>query len=486
MTTPPFATIYFFYGLAFFSMGLLVAMEGGRSTDARLRMALRPLAGFGLVHAAHEWLEMFRVMGHLSEFFDAIYPLLALSILAFSFLSLAAFGAYLVLGSESTWRVSLIIPLALEAIWVYGLLVFKSKYPSEAIYAVADVWTRYSIAIPAGLLAAAGLIVQQRAFRHAGLVSFGRDSLWASVAFVWYSLIGQLFTAPSALPPSNFLNSELFFNLFGFSIQLLRAIAAIFASIFVIRFLRAFQVESDSKIAELQAAQLHESQQREHLRAELFRRIVGAQESERQRIARDLHDETGQSLTAIGMGLKGLSDESDSKRRINTLTQLQSLTSDSIRELQRIISDLRPAHLDDLGLSATLRWYAARIHELTSIQTRVDIEGDEPALDDAVKITIFRIVQEALNNVIKHSQATVANVKIHYLTKEVRIHVFDNGTGFNMKDVQSRIGRVSLGLAGMEERAALLGGGVTVASRPGYGTEVEAVVPFQVLKGEGS
>ena len=486
MTATPFAAIYFFYGLAFFSMGLLVAMEGGRSTDARLRMALRPLAGFGLVHAAHEWLEMFHVMGHFNDFFDGVYPLLALSILAFSFLSLAAFGSYLVLGSESTWRVSLIIPLALEAIWVYGLLVFKNKYPIDDIYAVADAWTRYSIAIPAGLLAAAGLIVQQRAFRHAGLVSFGRDSLWASVAFVWYSLIGQLFITPSALPPSNFFNSDLFFDLFGFSIQLLRAVAAAFASVFVIRFLRAFQVESDSKIAELQAAQLHASQQREHLRAELFRRIVGAQESERQRIARDLHDETGQSLTAIGMGLRGLSDETDPKRRTSTLAQLQSLTSDSIHELQRIISDLRPAHLDDLGLSATLRWYAARIHELTSIQVRVDFDGDEPALDDAVKIIIFRIVQEALNNVIKHAQATTVNVKIHYLQKEVRIHVFDNGIGFDMKDVQSRIGRVSLGLAGMEERAALLGGGVTVASRPGYGTEVEAVVPFQVLKGEDS
>ena len=472
--------IYFFYGLAFFSMGLLVAMEGGRSTDARLRMALRPLAGFGLVHAAHEWLEMFRAMGHLNAFLEGIYPLLALSILAFSFLSLAAFGSYLVLGSESTWRVSLIIPLGLEAIWVYGLLIFKSKYPLDNIYAVADVWTRYSIAIPAGLLAAAGLVVQQRAFRRAGLVSFGRDSLWASVAFIWYSLVGQLFTEPSPLPPSTFINAELFLNTFGFSIQLLRAITAMFASLFVTRFLRAFQVESDSKIAELQASQLHESQQREKLRAQLFRRIVGAQESERQRIARDLHDETGQSLTAIGMGLRGLANETDSKKRLTTLTQLQSLTSESIHELQRIISDLRPAHLDDLGLSATLRWYASRIHELTSLHVRVDIDGDEPTLDDAVKITIFRITQEALNNVIKHAQATTVNVKIHYLQKEVRIHVFDNGVGFEMKDVQNRIGRVSLGLAGMEERAALLGGGVTISSRPGYGTEVEAVVPLHL------
>jgi signal transduction histidine kinase len=482
MDTTPLVIIYFFYGLAFFSMGLLVAMEGGRSTDARLRMALRPLAGFGLVHAAHEWLEMFRLMGHFTQTFNGVYPFFALSILAFSFLSLAAFGAYLVLGSESTWRVSLIIPLGLEAAWVYGLFVFKGRYSHEELVLVADVWTRYAIAIPAGLLAAAGLIVQQRAFRRAGLVSFGRDSLWASVAFVWYGLVGQVFPSPSLLPPSTVVNAELFLDIFGFPIQALRAATAIFASFFIIRFLRAFQVESDSKIAELQAAQLHESQQREQLRAELFRRVVGAQESERQRIARDLHDETGQSLTAIGMGLKGLADETDSKRRLSTLTQLQSLTSDSIQELQRIISDLRPAHLDDLGLSATLRWYASRVHELTSLQTRVDIEGNEPMLDDAVKITIFRIVQEALNNVIKHAGATLVNVKIHYLPGEVRIHVFDNGVGFDMKSVQSRIGRDSLGLAGMKERAALLGGGVTVASRPGYGTEVEAVVP--VLKKE--
>ena len=172
----PLIGIYFFYGLAFFSMGLLVAMEGGRSTDLRLRMALRPLAGFGLTHSIHEWLEMFKVMGHFTEAMNAIYPFFALIILAFSFLSLAAFGSYLVLGSESTWRVSLIIPLGLEAIWVYGLFIFRSRYSIEDMHIIADVWTRYSIAIPASLLAAAGLVVQQRAFRHSGLVRFGRDS----------------------------------------------------------------------------------------------------------------------------------------------------------------------------------------------------------------------------------------------------------------------------------------------------------------------
>jgi len=487
MNLPPLVIIYFFYGLAFFSMGLLVAMEGGRSTDARLRMALRPLAGFGLVHAAHEWLEMIEnVAGFSSSTEPVIISVIEFSLLAFSFLSLAAFGSYLVLGSESTWRVSLMIPLLMEAIWVFGLFSFKGRYPQEELLVISDVWTRYALAIPAGLLAAAGLIVQQRAFRHAGLVTFGRDSLWASISFGWYSIVGQIFTTPSQLPPSTFLNSEFFLLTFGFPVQLLRAVTAIFASVFVIRFLRAFQVESDHKIAELQEARLHESRQREELRAELFRRVVAAQEAERQRIARDLHDETGQSLTAIGMGLRGLADEISprNKTQRDILGQLQSLASDSLRELQRIISDLRPAHLDDLGLSATLRWYTNRLQEMTHLNIKVDITGEEHLLDEAVKIAIFRIIQEALNNIIKHSRASTVTINLVYTEKSARILVRDNGVGFDMDAVKNRVGRISLGLSGMGERAALLGGTVEVHSRPNYGTEVEAVIPYEVVHKE--
>lgn len=272
---------------------------------------------------------------------------------------------------------------------------------------------------------------------------------------------------------------------FGFSVQLLRAVTAIFASVFVIRFLRAFQVENDRKIADLQEERLHESREREELRAELFRKIVAAQEAERQRIARDLHDETGQSLTAIGMGLRGLSDELKSRRgQTDTLHELQVLTSDSLRELQRIISDLRPAHLDDLGLSATLRWYASRLQEMARLKIKVDIEGEEHDLDETVKIAIFRIIQEALNNIIKHAQASSVSVSLDYKEKSAYILVRDNGIGFDMDAVKNRIGRVSLGLAGMAERAALLGGTVEVHSRRNYGTEVEAVIPYGVVKKE--
>jgi signal transduction histidine kinase len=479
---PYIVPIYFIYGLAFFSMALLVAIEGGRASDVRLRRALPPLAGFGLVHAAHEWMEMYVLMGHpISNLELSIMWGVQLATLAFSFISLAAFGSFLLADSEITRRLILLIPIGLQAVWVFGLYNFSGQYTGQTLWDVADAWTRYTLAIPASLLTAIGLVVQQRAFRRSGLVRFGRDALWAAITFGWYGLFGQSFVKATPLFPSNIINQEAFLEVFGFPIQMFRAATAVAAAIFVIRFLRAFQVETERKIAELQAARLAESQQREILRGELFRRVVAAQESERQRIARDLHDETGQSLTAIGMGLRGLSGRLGARNKdgVKTLHQLETLTADSLKELERLISDLRPSHLDDLGLSAALRWYAGRIQEHASISIRMDITGEEKDLDEAMKITIFRIIQESLNNIIKHAQASHVNIHLSYEERSVRIDVWDNGIGFDLDQAkQKSTSRPSLGLAGMEERAALVGGSVSIQSRPGLGTEIEALIPY--------
>lgn len=480
---PYIVPVYFIYGLAFFSMGLLVAVEGGRASDVRLRRALPPLAGFGLVHAAHEWLEMYMLMGHPVTVTEvSIMWGIQLATLAFSFISLAAFGSFLLADNEVTRRLFLLIPIGLQAVWVFGLYHFRGIYIGQVLWDVADTWTRYTLAIPSSVLTAVGLVVQQRAFRRSGLIRFGQDALWAAITFGWYGLFGQFFTKNTPLFPSNFINQQAFFEIFGFPIQMFRAVTAVAAALFVIRFLRAFQVEAEHKIADLQAARLEEAQQREIMRGELFRRVVAAQESERQRIARDLHDETGQSLTAIGMGLRGLSGRlgARNKEAMGTLHKLESLTADSLKELQRLISDLRPSHLDDLGLSAALRWYANRVQEHSMIGVRVDIVGEECDLDESMRITIFRIIQESLNNIIKHAHATHANIYVRFEEKNVRISVRDNGIGFDVDSrKQQSTSRPTLGLAGMQERAALLGGTVSIQSRPGYGTEVEALIPYR-------
>jgi signal transduction histidine kinase len=474
--------IFLVYGLSFFTMGVVITFELGRCADARLRLALRFLAAFGILHGVQEWSEMFNNLGAFKSL--PAYPIfwgsLHIFILAFSFLPLATFGVILLVSNPRHLRLRFLVPLVLTGIWVVGWLVLRSYYPfNEMFWSILDVWTRYSLAIPSALLASAGLIFQQREFRRAGMARFGQDSLWASIAFAWYGLVGQLFVGPSALPPSNIINSSLFLEVFRFPVQLLRAAAAAFAAVFVVRFLRSFEVETQRKINELQKARLEEAQRRDNLRGELLRRVVAAQESERQRIARELHDETGQSLTALGLGLRGVTTlmRQDVDKAAANLHQLERMVGSSMDELQRIIGDLRPSHLDDLGLAAALRWYCNELQKRSPIKISVEIQGEPKELGVDVKTAIFRIAQEALSNILRHSKARQAKLILCFQPDDVLLRLEDDGIGFDTAKL-SNPNRPSWGLLGMEERAALLGGSLTLHSSPNAGTQVEALIPY--------
>jgi len=471
--------IYLFYGLAFFSMGLAIILEMGHGSDPRLRNALRPLASFGFLHGLHEWIEMFERMGHLAgqQALLLFWAAIKIGLLAFSFLSLAAFGTSLLAADEHQRRLSLIVPAALAGIWGLGILLLREHYYAD-LWDVADVWTRYSLAIPASLFACIGLIALQRAFRRSGLERFGRDSLWAAVAFLWYGLAGQIFTRPSSLPPSTFLNQDLFLDTFGFPVQLLRATAALVAALFVMRVLRSFQVETKRRIDALQSARLEEVQHREALRSEYLKRVVEVQEAERQRIARELHDETGQALTAIGLGIRGATStlQNDKKKAATQLRHLEGLIANSLNELQRLIADLRPSHLDDLGLAAALRWYAGELQSHSGLRVAVQVEGDLRPISAPVKTALFRVAQEALVNVVKHAQATSATVNLVFKDDEVALTIEDDGCGFEPGRVEGSA-RKSWGLMGMEERAHLLGGVFRLESSIGEGTCILVEMP---------
>jgi signal transduction histidine kinase len=132
-----------------------------------------------------------------------------------------------------------------------------------------------------------------------------------------------------------------------------------------------------------------------------------------------------------------------------------------------------------------LRWYAGKVQERTDLKIMVDIEGDEITISSALKIAIFRIVQEALNNITKHAQARDVYIKLEYQLRNLVVTVRDDGVGFDMGTVRmSRARRPSLGLAGMQERAVLVGGEVSIQSSPGQGTLVEAKLPFHSEESE--
>jgi signal transduction histidine kinase len=471
--------VYFFYGLSFFSMGLAIFLEVGHSSELDFARALRPLAGFGLVHGSHEWFEMFLLMNPEVANSPACPWISAARIilLAASFLMLLAFGARLIIGPGRT-RFELSLMIIVILIWALGLLWVFQTQPSDCTPVVAaDVYTRYALAIPGAALTAWGLILQRRRFIQAGMSSFGRDVALAALAFGLYGGVGQLFASPSTLFPSNYLNADVFILWFGFPIQVFRAIMACFAAIFIIRSLRAFEEENQRRIESLRDAQISERQRLEAIRGELLHRTVKAQESERQRIARELHDETGQTLTALGMGLRGLSEMIGNKpqRAVQQAQQLETVAVHGLEELQRMVSGLHPPQLDDLGLLAALRWYAGEITEHFGLPVNLNYLSNDPPLPPEMRVVFFRIAQEAITNIIRHSGASQASIFLDVNAEEAYLRVDDNGQGFNVEKTLSSAesGRPCWGLLGMIERASLIGGECTIQSEPGHGTYVE-------------
>lgn len=209
---------------------------------------------------------------------------------------------------------------------------------------------------------------------------------------------------------------------------------------------------------------------------------VKAQEEERRRIARELHDDTVQALVALGHQIdRTLLNSKLPKESNEVLEELRQRTDDIVGNLRRFSQDLRPPILDDLGLLPALRDLAANLEEKTEVKTWVTVEGQPRRLSPETEVTLFRIIQEALSNVGHHSKATHTEVVVKFESDRVAVVIADNGKGFK---VPRRIGDLAstgkLGLAGMQERANLVGGLLAVYSRPNEGTTVVVEVPAEV------
>ncbi|MFO1487333.1 MAG: PAS domain S-box protein [Verrucomicrobiota bacterium] len=211
----------------------------------------------------------------------------------------------------------------------------------------------------------------------------------------------------------------------------------------------------------------------------LSRHLVEAQETERRRIARELHDEIGQSLTVTQIHLQALLQEPAAADRPARLNESLQVIDRVLEQVQDISLNLRPSMLDDLGLEATLRWYTNRHAALTGINSIVEIDPLENRLDPVVETECFRVAQEALTNIARHARAKTVTVQLTRENGSLHLRVRDDGVGFEVKAVrQDAVQGESLGLLSMEERAALAGGGLEFSSVPGQGAEVHAWFPL--------
>ena len=214
----------------------------------------------------------------------------------------------------------------------------------------------------------------------------------------------------------------------------------------------------------------------------LSSQLLSAEEKERKRIAREIHDGISQLLSTIKFNIENgviLLEGKASEPSLKPLMDAISLTKETMEEVRRIVMDLRPSTLDDLGILPTLSWYCREFQNIYSgISIEQDIRLEESDVPEELKTAIFRVFQEALNNIARHSGANNIRLLLDREDDKIRMAVMDNGSGFNVKDaLSSQDSGRGFGLTSMRERTELSGGVFSIESAEGTGTRINAVWP---------
>jgi len=240
-------------------------------------------------------------------------------------------------------------------------------------------------------------------------------------------------------------------------------------ALFSMRKILALEMEAAARYREAATARAELKQ--------LSARLVDAQENDRRAVSRELHDEVGQALTGVRVELANLSQRirtRDTRGAEEKLDEIKGLVEDSLGVVRNMALLLRPSMLDDLGLVPALQWQGREVSKRTGLRVRIAAEGVSDDLPEEHKTCIYRIVQESLHNCVQHAAATTVRVTVRQEPECIRIGIQDDGKGFPLGHTQGERG---LGLLGMQERAATLGGTLSIDSQPGHGATVSIVLP---------
>lgn len=223
----------------------------------------------------------------------------------------------------------------------------------------------------------------------------------------------------------------------------------------------------------------------------LSRRIIEVQETDRRHIARELHDEIGQALTALKINiqanLKPVQDLSVNGPLKARITENIGIVDRLLQQVRDLSLHLRPSMLDDLGLVPALRWYIDQQAQRAGLAAQFSADPQEMRLSPEIETTCFRIAQEALTNVVRHAQASQVSIELRESNSTLRMLIRDNGVGFDVHAMREHAAKGgSLGLLGMEERAALVGGQIEIESKPTVGTDVRVSLPLAPSEASGS
>jgi len=206
-------------------------------------------------------------------------------------------------------------------------------------------------------------------------------------------------------------------------------------------------------------------------------RILSAQEAERARVSRELHDETGQALTLLLVRLQLIEDTASDPAMRKELAELRGLVVNALDGVRRLTLQLGPSVLEDLGLASALEWLADRVDQDAGLSVDLVLDHDDDAVPVDIAVAVFRVAQEALTNIVRHAHVHHAAVMLKIDERKIVLTVSDGGAGFDVAAARSDPA-LSIGLFGMAERVALVDGTIEIRSRPGAGTQVVVRVPL--------
>ena len=466
--------VFFVQGLAFFAMSVSILVAARPRAALAMARYLWLLAVFGLLHSAASWLELlqqlFPLSGGLAE---AMAPLTTALLLLYS-LCLAQFGASVLVAlvPGRVWVRSLPWALFLWAAVPSVVVGFGSGYSAAEPMASAEAVARYVLYLPAAFLSALAFHLQGKAPSFDRMPTLRRDCQLASAAFALYGLAGGA-QVPTTILWLQAQGVHAPTAIVQLPIQIVRLLLAPVVAWVVVRTLRLFELEHLLEVEDLNW----------QLRR-LSRAAVTAQEEERKRIALELHDDTAQILSSLLVRLKLLQASRSVEDLGSHCEELMGLAASATESIRRMAAQLRPTALDDLGLVAALQWYAERFARREKLQVDLRVSGPVGRLDPEIELAAYRIVQEALRNVAKHSHASRAMVLIELSGGKLRATIRDDGLGFDPPSLR-RVANGGMGILGMSERAALVGGTIEICSHPGSGTAVQLEIPLQPAAHKG-
>jgi len=454
------AIIFFAYGLAFFIMGLVVALQSRQSSRLELARSLNWLAGFGILHGLNEWGDLFIPIqsAYLSTPVANLLYVIQLILLALSFMCLFAFGVSLLKHfGVNRWLAA--APTVSFVIWMFVTFFILTLFYQDQItwHHISNALARYFIAFPGGLLAAYGL--REHAKRR--ILPLKVPTIYnalriSGVALSLYAILGGLVTPPVPFWPGNIVNSETIGNWIGIPPLAFRAVIGLLLSISTIRALEIFKLETDQRIEALERDS-----------------ILNA---ERERLARDLHDGAIQKAYTAGLlvqsAIKSVEPHSEVSTRMNR----------AAAALKDAVSDLR-SNLETLheGTSAPieplvdlLKHVATDSHYTTMVNIEVETNlTADSKLSPVQSGHVMRIVSESMSKVLRHALARTVRIIANRDGEALRIEIKDDGNGIIPSS------SVGYGLQNMRDRARQLNGALEINSQPGKGTQVVLEIPWK-------